>query len=54
VFRPAGGGVIEPVGAGGVSVTLNLTGVSERELLRSEAQIAQALARATLLGARRL
>lgn len=54
VFRPAGGGVIEPVGTGGVSVTLNLTGVSERELLRSEAQIAQALARATLLGARRL
>ncbi|MFN5082055.1 MAG: phage tail tape measure protein [Brevundimonas sp.] len=54
VFRPAGGGVIEPVGAGGVSVTLNLTGVSERELLRSEAHIARALARATLLGARRL
>lgn len=54
VFRPAGGGVIEPVAPGGVSVTLNLTGVSERELLRSEAQIAQALARATLLGARRL
>jgi len=54
VFRPAGGGVIEPVAPGGVSVTLNLTGASGRELLRSEAQIAQALARATLLGARRL
>ncbi|NUN67491.1 phage tail tape measure protein [Pseudanabaena biceps] len=54
VFRPAGGGLIEPVGAGGVSVTLNLSGASGRELLRSEAQIAQALARATLLGARRL
>lgn len=54
VFRPAGGGLIEPVTPGGVSVTLNLTGASGRELLRSEAQIAQALARATLLGARRL
>lgn len=54
VFRPAGGGVIEPVAPGGVSVTLNLSGASGRELLRSEAQIAQALARATLLGARRL
>lgn len=54
LFRPTGGGVIEPVGIGGVSVTLNLTGASGRELLRSEAQIAQALARATLLGARRL
>lgn len=54
LFRPATGGVVEPVGTGGVSVTLNLTGASGRELLRSEAQIAQALARATLLGARRL
>ena len=54
LFRPAGGGVVEPVAPGAVSVTLNLTGVSGRELLRSEAQIAQALARATLLGARRL
>lgn len=54
LFRPATGGAVEPVGTGGVSVTLNLAGTPGRELLRSEAQIAQALARATLLGARRL
>lgn len=56
VFRPASGGVIEPAGGGGggVSVTLNLQGADPRALMRSEAQIAQALARATLLGARRL
>lgn len=54
VFRPSGGGSIEPIGSGVVSVTLNLQGGDPRALMRSEAQIAQALARATLLGARRL
>ncbi|MET4682874.1 phage tail tape measure protein [Brevundimonas faecalis] len=53
VFRPAGAGMIEPMGAGpGVTVNLKIDGGAEG-LLRSEAQIARMLARATALGARR-
>ena len=45
VFRPTSGGVIEPVGGGGVTVNVMVQGGPET-LLRSEAQIAQALVRA--------
>jgi hypothetical protein len=55
LFRPHGAGTIEPVGtAGGVSVTVNVQGGDAPGLIRSDAQIAQALARAVSLGARRL
>ncbi|WP_184717166.1 phage tail tape measure protein [Caulobacter sp.] len=55
VFRPSAGGSIEPVGtAGGVSVTVNVQGGDVAGLIRSDAQLAQALARAVSLGARRL
>ena len=54
VFRPAGAGAIEPAGAGtGVTVNVRVDGGAPA-LLRSEAQIAQMLARAVSLGARRL
>lgn len=52
VFRPSGVGVIEPAG-GGVTVNVRVDGGAPA-LLRSEAQIAQMLARAVSLGARRL
>jgi phage-related minor tail protein len=54
LFRPATGGVIEPAGAGGVNVTVNVQGGDTATLARSDAQLAQALARAVSLGARRL
>jgi len=56
VFRPASVGSIEPAGtgAGGISVTVNVQGGDASGLIRSDAQIAQALARAVSLGARRL
>lgn len=54
VFRPAGAGVIEPAGGGGVSVTVQVAGGEVGALARSDAQLAQALARAVSLGARRL
>lgn len=54
VFRPAFAGSIEPVGSGGVSVTINVQGGEAAGLVRSDAQIAQALARAVSVGARRL
>lgn len=54
LFRPATGGVIEPAGGGGVSVTVNVQGGDAAALARSDAQLAQALARAVSLGARRL
>ncbi len=54
VFRPASTGSIEPVGSAGVSVTINVQGGDAAGLIRSDAQIAQALARAVSVGARRL
>lgn len=53
VFRPQGSGVIEQISGGGVTVNVTVDG-GATALLRSEAQIAQALARAAALGARRL
>jgi hypothetical protein len=53
VFRPTTAGMIEPGGAGGVTVNVTVDGGAPA-LLRSEAQIAQMLARAAALGARRL
>jgi phage-related minor tail protein len=54
LFRPATGGSIEPAGTGGVNVTVNVQGGDVAGLARSDAQLAQALARAVSLGARRL
>ena len=53
VFRPATGGEVGPVSAGGVTVNVAVDGGASA-LLRSEAQIAQMLARAVSLGARRM
>lgn len=53
VFRPSGAGVIEPVGGAGVTVNVRVEGGAQG-LMRSEAQIAQMLARAVSLGARKL
>lgn len=53
VFRPAGAGVIESASSAGVTVNVRVDGGAPG-LLRSEAQIAQMLARAVSLGARRL
>ena len=53
VFRPSGAGVIEPVTGGSVTVNVQVDGGAPA-LLRSETQIAQMLARAVALGARRL
>ncbi|PVM90765.1 phage tail tape measure protein [Caulobacter endophyticus] len=54
VFRPAGAGTIEAAGGGGISVTVQVSGGDAGGLARSDAQLAQALARAVSLGARRL
>jgi phage-related minor tail protein len=54
LFRPTAGGVIEAAGASGVNVTVNVQGGDTASLARSDAQLAQALARAVSLGARRL
>lgn len=51
VFRPATGGLIEPQGAGAVTVNVTVQGGAD-SLIRSEAQVAQALTRAMRLGAR--
>lgn len=53
LFRPSGSGTVDPVAGPGVTVNVRVDGGAEA-LLRSEAQIAQALARAVSLGARRL
>lgn len=53
VFRPAGAGTVEPIGGGGVVVNVTVDGGAPA-LLRSEVQIAQMLARATALGARKI
>lgn len=52
VFRPASAGAIEPAQGGGVTVNFRVEGGAP-SLLRSEAQIAQMLARAVALGVRR-
>jgi phage-related minor tail protein len=54
VFRPASAGSVEPLGGGGVSVTVNVQGGDAAGLARSDAQLAQALARAVSLGGRGL
>jgi phage-related minor tail protein len=54
LFRPAGAGAVEPLGAAGVNVTVNVQGGDVAGLARSDAQLAQALARAVSLGARKL
>ena len=53
VFRPVQPGVIEPTAGGGVVVNVTVDGGAPA-LLRSESQIAQMLARAVALGARRM
>jgi hypothetical protein len=53
VFRPMGSGTIEASAGSAVTVNVTLDGGAPG-LLRSEAQIAQMLARAAALGARRL
>lgn len=54
VFRPVQPGVIEPTaGGGGVVVNVTVDGGAPA-LLRSESQIAQMLARAVAMGARRM
>jgi len=53
VFRPMGSGTIEAAPGSAVTVNVSLGGGGPG-LLRSEAQIAQMLARAVALGARRL
>lgn len=53
VFRPASAGAVETSTGGGVTVNVTVDGGAPA-LLRSEAQIAQMLARAVRLGARRL
>jgi len=54
VFRPTSGGQIEPLGGGAMTINVTLVPGADSGLARSEGQIAQALARAVLLGARRL
>lgn len=54
VFRPTSAGNIEPAGGAGVSVTVNVQGGEVSGLVRSDAQLAQALARAVSLGIRKL
>jgi hypothetical protein len=53
VFRPSGAGVIEQA-ASAVVVNVSVDGGGAPGLIRSDAQIAQALARAVSLGVRRL
>ena len=53
VFRPTTGGEIGPAAGGAVTVNVTVDGGAQG-LLRSEAQIAQMLARAVSLGARRM
>ncbi|MGE5501202.1 MAG: phage tail tape measure protein [Ignavibacteriales bacterium] len=53
VFRPSGAGSVEPA-SGALTVNVTVDAASAPGLVRSDAQIAQALARAVSLGARRL
>jgi phage-related minor tail protein len=50
VFRPTSGGEIGSASSGGLSINLTVYGAADPQ--RSEAQIAQALARAARLGVR--
>lgn len=52
LFRPYASGEIEPAGRGGTVVNVTVQGQGAPALLRSEAQIAAALARAVSLGGR--
>ncbi|MGZ8370590.1 MAG: hypothetical protein ACXWVH_06000, partial [Caulobacteraceae bacterium] len=54
VFRPHGSGAIESAAPQGVTINVTLQNENGAGLIRSDAQIAQALARAVSLGARRL
>ena len=56
LFRPASAGTIDASagGSAGVSVTVNVQGGDVPGLIRSDAQLAQALARAVSVGASRL
>lgn len=55
VFRPTGAGEVQPLGGGTtVNVRVEAAASGGGGVLRSEAQIAQAIARAAMLGARRL
>ena len=56
LFRPSSAGAVEPLGGsgGGVNVTINVQGGDTAGLARSDAPLAQALARAVSLGARKL
>lgn len=54
VFRPAGAGTVDPAGGGGMTIQVTVQGGGAEGLARSDAQVAQALARAVGLGARRL
>ena len=47
-------GSVEPAGNGGMTINVTVQGGGAEGLVRSDAQIAQALARAVGLGARRL
>jgi len=51
LFRPAAGGEVGPAG-GAATINVTLRGENGATILRSEAQLAQALARAVSLGAR--
>ena len=53
VFRPASAGGVEPVGLGGLTLNVTVERGAEGGLASSDGQIAQALARAVMLGARR-
>jgi hypothetical protein len=53
VFRPSSAGSIEPA-SGAMTINVSVQGSGGPALIRSDAQIAQALARAVSLGARRL
>src|SRR5690606_41985442 len=46
IFRPAATGQVEPLGGGAMTINVTVQGGGEAALVRSDAQIAQALARA--------
>jgi len=52
LFRPLGGGTVEPLGAPSLTENITVPGADGPSLVRSETQIAQALARPVSLGAR--